>query len=280
MDLDEWEVLPEDGVLLVGDGDGGKRLFSGNTLGGAGGGDSVFDMNYFVCPPPGHSSGQFVEITSRETEGALPPPVQVQVAAGDHQNRDTASPLPLSVPAQVEAGNRGAETGKEPERASQVFFKKKKESEFPSADMKLDHPKSGNSAVVPQIDLGELYKADQGEDADSCSSPAGQAEDYRGRGTEGGDRETGGRNVWNWGMAGIGAIFGFGVVAVVSTVCILFIGRREEHHRQIHKLRFDICGDEKRMKQMVRDAGKMNGAAITGAHLTFGGHHEALHSMH
>lgn len=221
MDLEEWEVLPEDGFLQIHDDGGGKKIFSRKYS--ATPNNHVFKMNYFVCPPaPAHSSNQFVETTNQLVSLPLP---SVQFI-GDHHHRDAAMAVAVA-----EA---------EPDRVSQVSFKKIKETEFP-ADMKLDSPKSNNNAIMPQVDVGEVYKADQAIDGNKyLSSPRSAVEDDSG----GNDDHENGLNIWNWSMTGVGAIFSVGVAAVVSTVCILFVGSRQKH-RQNHKLRFQIYTDDK-----------------------------------
>ncbi|XP_031102907.1 uncharacterized protein LOC116006607 [Ipomoea triloba] len=238
MDLDEWEVLPEDGFLQIHDDGAGKKIFSRKY--GAAPTSHVFKMNYFVCPPPVNPANQFVETTTQ----LLPLPLPSVQFIGDHHQMDIAA------------------TEAEPDRVSQVFFKKIKETDFPS-DMKLDSPKSNNSAVMPQVDAGEVYKADQAVEDDGDSS----------------DHENGGPNLLNWSMTGVGAILSFGVAAVVSTVCILIAGNRQKH-RKNHKLRFQIYTDEKRIKQMVHHATRLNqaisGVPITRAHITIGSYYDAL----
>lgn len=217
MDLEEWEVLPEDGFLQIHDDGAGKKIFSRKY--GAAPTSHVFKMNYFVCPPPANPANQFVETTTQ----LVPLPLPSVQFIGDHHQMDMAA------------------TEAEPDRVSQVFFKKIKETEFPS-DMKLDSPKSNNGAVMPQLDAGEVYKADQAMESKTfLSSPRSTVEDDDG---ESSDHENGGLNLLNWSMTGVGAILSFGVAAVVSTVCILIAGNRQKH-RKNQKLRFQIYTDDK-----------------------------------
>nr|GMD41680.1 Titin like [Ipomoea batatas] len=246
MDLEEWEVLPEDGFLQIHDDGAGKKIFSRKY--GAAPTSHVFKMNYFVCPPPANPANQFVETTTQ----LVPLPLPSVQFIGDHHQMDMAA------------------TEAEPDRVSQVFFKKIKETEFPS-DMKLDSPKSNNGAVMPQLDAGEVYKADQAMESKTfLSSPRSTVEDDDG---ESSDHENGGLNLLNWSMTGVGAILSFGVAAVVSTVCILIAGNRQKH-RKNQKLRFQIYTDDKRIKQMVHHATRLNeaisGVPITRAHITIG----------
>nr|GMD47846.1 Titin like [Ipomoea batatas] len=214
MDLEEWEVLPEDGFLQIHDDGAGKKIFSRKY--GAAPTSHVFKMNYFVCPPPANPANQFVETTTQ----LVPLPLPSVQFIGDHHQMDMAA------------------TEAEPDRVSQVFFKKIKETEFPS-DMKLDSPKS-------------TVEDDDGESS---------------------DHENGGLNLLNWSTTGVGAILSFGVAAVVSTVCILIAGNRQKH-RKNQKLRVQIYTDDKRIKQMVHHATRLNeaisGVPITRAHITIG----------
>ncbi|XP_031104102.1 uncharacterized protein LOC116007530 isoform X2 [Ipomoea triloba] len=222
MDLEEWEVVPEDGFLQIHDDGAGKKIFSRKY--GAAPTSHVFKMNYFVCPPPENPANQFFETTTQL--------------------------LPLPLPS-VMIWRRW--------RLSRIGCRR-----FSSRKLReLDFPKSNNSA-------GEVYKADQAMDGKNfLSSPRSAVEDDDG---DSSDHENGGLNLLNWSMTGVGAILSFGVAAVVSTVCILIAGNRK-NHRQNHKLRLQIYTDDKRIKQMVHHATRLNqanGAPSTRAHITIG----------
>ncbi|CAH9138460.1 unnamed protein product [Cuscuta epithymum] len=82
MDLDEWEVLSDDGFLQIHEEDeyAADEFACGSLHGVA---NSVLEMNYFICPPPDNSSNQFVETTNRfiprDHNRAMPDPTAERV---------------------------------------------------------------------------------------------------------------------------------------------------------------------------------------------------------
>ncbi|KAL3625488.1 hypothetical protein CASFOL_030942 [Castilleja foliolosa] len=228
MDLEDWELLPDDdGYLEIKD-DGGKQVYSrtypNSSLSPSS--PTLFQMNYFICPP------KSVEITNNQDQA----PIQI-----------------TSFSAAVD-----------PDPVSQVFFKKLKEPEF--VDMKLDSPKSPGSSlgIIPQLDFqfDENREEKEGNNLEMVmKSEKMKLNDE--------DADEGGLNIWKWSLSGIGAICSFGVVA--ATFCIFSFNK---HHHHNHKLQFQIYTDDKRMKQVVHDASKLN-EAMRRAHITFGGYYEA-----
>ncbi|CAH9117603.1 unnamed protein product [Cuscuta europaea] len=188
MDLDEWEVLSDDGFLQIheeeedddeyGDGGGGEKFICRRLDGVP---NSVLETDYFICPlPPANSSNQFVETTNRSI-----PPLPAQKTRCD-DNRDMPEPLPT------------VEKGAEAERVLSQYVSLKKMKELVELPWDMDSPTV---------------------DGDSCfSPPPGLAVDG-----DVGDPESGGGglNIWNWGF---GAIFSFGVAA--AAVCITLVGSR------------------------------------------------------
>nr|GMD93336.1 transmembrane protein, putative [Ipomoea batatas] len=95
----------------------------------------------------------------------------------------------------------------------------------------------------------------------------------------------GGFNLWQWSLSGIGAICSFGVAAA-TTICIVFIENQQKHkkHHQNHNIRFQIyTHHDKRIKEVVEHASKLNeaistarGVPFTRAHITFGGYCDAF----
>ncbi|XP_019154073.1 PREDICTED: uncharacterized protein LOC109150580 [Ipomoea nil] len=130
------------------------------------------------------------------------------------------------------------------QEVSQVFFKKMKEAEF-SGTAKMESPRSNSKSFVPKVEVGEAYrrKAMEGDQMD------------------GGVQQNGGVNIWRWSFNGIGAICSFGVAAAAAaTLCIIFIGNTQKHRHQNHKLCFQICTDNKRIKKAVHPAPKLDEA--------------------
>ncbi|KAL5720486.1 hypothetical protein ACHQM5_013153 [Ranunculus cassubicifolius] len=132
-------------------------------------------------------------------------------------------------------------------------------------DIKMDSPKSskGNknqeSVSVPFLDLKDT---ENNKDFESISKD-----------------ESGKKNIWSWKLTGIGALCSIGMAA--ATICIFVISSQQRHkHQQNQKLRFQIYTDDKRFKQVVHHATKLNqaissvrGGAFNSAHITFGGYY-------
>lgn len=107
MDVEEeWELLSDEGFLDIND----DHIYSRKSAA------TVFQTNYFICPPP-------------SVDYLLPVPIDL--------------PPPFDEPVQILKMESFDE-----DPISQVFFKKMKEAEF--VDMKVESPKS-SSAIVPQI---------------------------------------------------------------------------------------------------------------------------------
>ncbi|XP_058204789.1 uncharacterized protein LOC131318818 [Rhododendron vialii] len=292
MDLQEWELLPDDGFLEIHD-DGGKQIFSRKY-----GGDprtNIFNTNYFICPsqkspnPPHNLPIVPIQLakTGASTEKAL-----------DHDElviKEVITKVPIDQE-EAEAPNDivGINVKSDREPVSQVFFKKMEENEF--VDMKMDSPRSsGRGVVVPQIDAAGIFQFEEEEkeieirrestqstnktkktnqDSDSNTPPSHQ------------DKEGGAVNIWKWSLTGIGAICSFGVAA--ATVCIIIYGTHQKNKQQQNqKLRFQIYAEDKRMKEAVHQATKLNEAILIssavrgvpltrGAQIAFGGYYDGL----
>ncbi|CAI9754849.1 unnamed protein product [Fraxinus pennsylvanica] len=278
MDLKEWELLPDDGFLEIHD-DGGKKIYSrkySSVL------TSVLETNYFVCPPK--SSPQFVETTTNQL---LPVPIHLDPIIIKPCDQEIPKQVPAEIkimpsvsPEKIKPFNTRSASEADEDPVSQVFFKKMKEPEF--VDIKVESPKSSRSGIMPQIDgtgffpfeeNGEAYKVDA-LDSKSCASKV--------KGDSAMDMEENnwGLNIWKWSLTGIGAICSFGVAA--ATVSIIIFGSHQKSKQQNQKLQFQICTSDKRIKQVVHHASKLNeaisavrGVPLTSAHATFGGYHEA-----
>jgi uncharacterized protein YpmS len=89
-----------------------------------------------------------------------------------------------------------------------------------------------------------------------------------------------GFNLWKWSLSGVGAICTFGVVAI--SISVLFFGSQQRKKNQHDKkMKFQIYTEDKRIKQVVQHATKLNeaiaavrGAPITRAHITVGGNYD------
>lgn len=255
MDLQEWELLPDDGFLEIHD-DGGKQIFSRKY-----GGDprtNIFDTNYFICPsqkspnPPGNLPIVPIRLakTGASTEKAL-----------DHDElviKEVITKVPIDQEEAEAPPNDiiGINVKSDREPVSQVFFKKMEENEF--VDMKMDSPRSsGRGVVVPQIDAAGIFQFEEEKEIerrestqsttstnkktkktnqDSDSNTPSPSWDQ--------DKEGGAVNIWKWSLTGIGAICSFGVAA--ATVCIIIYGTHQKNKQQQNqKLRFQIYAEDK-----------------------------------
>ncbi|KAL3841298.1 hypothetical protein ACJIZ3_025889 [Penstemon smallii] len=243
MDLQDWEILPDEGFLEIHDDGGGSKVYSRRK---SSSNKDVFQMNYFVCPPvvlepiippkPQDDDQELLEKNPIEINTCMPPATDLKMKSFDQDN--------VSL---------------------QVFFKKRKDTEF--ADMKVESPNSNSSnssssrgnMAPPQIE--QVFQYEEKED-----DPAAAADD---------DDDL---NIWKWSLpGGIGAICSFGIA-----VCIIILNRKNKHPKQNHKFQFQIETNDKRIRQVVEHASKLNEAisAVSGfpvnrAQITFGGYYDA-----
>lgn len=235
MDLEEWEVLSDDGFLEIQD-DGGKQIFPRKYAGDP---KVVFNMNYFICKSP-ISKGIF------DPEGMgdrfLPPPMELEKVR-------EVTDFPVET---EQVKSPGAVVWETDYIVSQVSFKKMKENEF--VDMKMDSPRAGGGGwgIVPQIEAGLFqFEGDDDDDDDESEVEIDQGGKKRGeldsKGKVKWERENGhGVNILKWSLSGIGAICSFGVAA--ATVCIIVLGNGNQQQRnkqQNQKIQFQIFTDEK-----------------------------------
>nr|XP_016470039.1 PREDICTED: uncharacterized protein LOC107792342 [Nicotiana tabacum] len=261
MDLEDWELLPDDGFLQIHD-DGGKMIFSKND----------FNMNYFICPCP--KSSQFVDSTKHPQ--TVPFPIHLepsfQETANDHEVI-TKQVITKENSSKNICDNSMMEAEQNQDQVSQVFFKKMKENEFDN--MKIDSPKSNNNTLLSQDDADPFQFEEQAQvlevDQEKIGMEAENIEENSGR-----------LNLLNKSLNGIGAICSFGVAAA-ATICIIFMGNHQNNKQNQHKLRFQIFSDGKRIKQVVDHATKLNeaiaavrGVPVTRAQITVGGYYDAL----
>lgn len=291
MDLDEWELLPVDGYLDFNESD---KIFS-RRHSPPPDQKSVFNMDYFRCPSPSSKApSRVVPVVPIQFD---PPPAPDERLMREIIKVPVEIKLPSLITEKViKPPDDGTAMGLEEadqDMVSQVFFKKMTEPEF--ADMKMDSPRSGARGIfVPQLDAGAF----QGESVlDSSCSPRKRHE-VTARDVVGvtkkqqdsdcdaeeatWDENRGGLNIWKWGFTGIGALCSFGVAA--ATICIFVLGsQRAKESQQNQKLRFQIYTDDKRIKQVVHQATKLNeaisaarGVPLSRAHITYGGYYDGI----
>ncbi|KAA8516270.1 hypothetical protein F0562_016563 [Nyssa sinensis] len=279
MDLQEWELLPDHEIHD----DGGENIFSRKY-----GTDQkiLFKTDYFICPSP-NSQKKFVESSSVENSIV---PNQLLVAVPTQLESTTGKlsvPVEINMEPSVITENIKVPNIRVPESdqdmVSQIFFKKMKKNEF--VDMKMDSPKSGSKGIIPQIDAGTFQFEDKREAMEVEKELVSKTSklDSEMKQEAKWEEKSGGLNIWKWSSTGIGAICSFGVAA--ATICIFIMGnsQRNKHHQQNQKLRFQIYTDDKRIKQVVEHATKLNaamsavgGVPLTRAHITFGGYYDGL----
>ncbi|MQL81348.1 hypothetical protein Taro_013814 [Colocasia esculenta] len=289
-DLDDWEFLSDDGLLDLGcdHHDTAKSVLV--TRGSAGFSPrGLVDMNYFVCPPsPPHlligAAEGFIPSEGIKSRG-FPEP-------GTEKNPDDGFIKEIRVAPPVMLANQ--------EVISQVFFRKLGESEF--ADIKIDSPPKSPTTrslkqslvEIPGMVKCELKGGEEGPGKGEAQinggdikvvAPTSEQEskalarsETRGRGC----LHSFGFSIWRWRVTGVGALCSIGVAA--ATICIFILSGRQRHkHQQNQKLQFQICHDEKSIKQVVRQATRINqaisvvrGVPMARAHISFGGYYDGL----
>ncbi|KAK9664653.1 hypothetical protein RND81_14G058600 [Saponaria officinalis] len=168
------------------------------------------------------------------------------------------------------------------EMISKDFFNKLKENEF--VDMKIDSPKSLNRGILPQIDQKhekdenfEENKVKEDEKMVVCEEKKVKMEEKM----SWKNGENGGVNIWKWAMNGMGAVVSFGFVAATVSLIVFSNQHKQTKHSKNQELHFQFYSNDKRFKQVVRRAKRLNeaisvmrGAPLTTAHITVGGYYE------
>lgn len=258
MDLDEWDLLSDEGFLDLHDDCKDINFISKPSPNAT---TSVIDMNYFknFSQPKKklnfsrviHVPIQFEEIPDEITN-------ETPKIDDDHHIKDGSS-----------------DEYDHQEIVSQVFFKKMKENEF--VDMKMESPKSLNRGILPQIDVGPYQEKKGGnyEKGVEKEEEIIKKEDIEILNDDDNDEE--GLNVWKWAMTGIGAVFSFGFAAVIVSLIVLGnTSKKQQLHSQFYT-------HDKRLKQVVHHDTRLNeattmlrNAPVTRAHITIGGYYEGL----
>ncbi|RDX83608.1 hypothetical protein CR513_35450, partial [Mucuna pruriens] len=284
MDTGEWVVLSDDGFFDVNEECDEKQNFLGKRNLDS---KSVLDMDYFyICTSP--KSKKISEgprnFHPRVPKQVVHVPIQLEpriVKAPDEglvkeNTKDhvevTLVPSSTTTTEKIKEGvlKTDHDTG------SQILSKIKE----------IESPKPIVRGMLPSPDyVGALkFEEDKGEPQEIMTSPRMNIEKemtIMECVTEVED-STGGFNFWKWSLNGVGAICSFGFAA--ATVCVLILGsqqRNKIHHDQ--KIRFQIYTDDKRIKQVVQHATKLNeaisavgGVPLSRARITCGGYYDAL----
>ncbi|KAK2638220.1 hypothetical protein Ddye_026015 [Dipteronia dyeriana] len=286
MDLDEWEFLPDHGFLDMNNEVSDKKIFSGkHESSSSSKPSSVFNMNYFMCPSPTATSNKILEPEkfSGCRQHVVPVPIQLEPRFVNKKNPDADDDQMTD----KKIINKGPDFGfgsnfnnnieADQDAVSKVFFKKK-ENEF--VDMKMDSPRSPTSRnlMAPQLDAaGGAFNFDDNE-AEATVDPCSPRKNKISMDSDANQKDF---DLWKWSLTGIGAICSFGVAA--ATMCIIIFGTQQRNQHNHKKLRFQIYADDKRIKQVVKQATQMNeaisavrGVPITRAHITIGGYYDSL----
>ncbi|XP_068638176.1 uncharacterized protein [Aristolochia californica] len=270
MDWGEWEILPKDGFPEFPK----PPKFNPN---------GIFETNYFVCPSP-TSYNCLKSVDKSNDSGDVNFPIQLGSSGQKESDGDFVkeiaevpvveiSMIPPVIFEKIKPSFAG-----EQDSFSQVFFKKMKETEFD--DMKIGSPKSATKGLIPHLEMGPIQFEDK-EEVSSGEYKASKIADQE-EGEKKQKRCSGGGGVtfWKWRITGIGALCSIGVAA--ATICIFTIGsrQRQKQQNQYQKLRFQIYSDDKRIRDVVHHASKLNqalrGVPLTRANITFGGYYDGI----
>ncbi|XP_021741225.1 uncharacterized protein LOC110707519 [Chenopodium quinoa] len=268
MDLEEWDLLSDEGLIDFHENNGANNFVPKSST-------TVIDMNYFQ---------KFTEPEMKKMKNSRVIPVPIQLDKKIEEIPEEVIKLPIDETPKKSDENqmiKGEEADFQ-EPVSQVFFKKLKENEF--VDMKMDSPKSLNRGILPQIDVGSYQFEEIERNKSNNFEKIEEKEHELSMKKEENDHENGneeGLNVWKLAMTGIGALFSFGFAA--ATVSFIVLGNRHKETSKKQELHFQLYAHDKRFKQVVRQATKLNeaitvmrGAPVTRAHITIGGYHEGL----
>lgn len=288
MDINEWVLLSDDGFLDADE----KQIFLGRRNPES---KSVFDLSY---SDPSPKSSETTEEPSRVSKQLVHVPIQFEARIGEvpddeSEEKNQIQNIEEHVGVTLVPSATATEKIKAPQLGdvveaddqdsfSQVSFQIK-ENKF--VDMKMDSPKSCIRGLFPPpLDAGALKFEDKGEeDMEIMASPRMKIEKEMVNLDCNKEEEdsTGGFNIWKWGLTGVGAICSFGVAA--ATISILFFGSQQRNKFQQEKIQFQIYTDDKRIKQVVQHATKLNeaiatvrGFPLSRAHITYGGYYDGL----
>lgn len=256
MDINEWVILSDDGFF---DGDE-KQIFLSkrNSL--------VFDKDYFCTSPKSTKTSEIEPLKVPKQVFHVPIQFEPIIDKVPNDGLVKENTEKIKVPEIEEADQ---------ESVSQVFFHIK-ENKF--VDMKLESPKSSSGrGLFSPLDA----------DMEMMTSPRMKNTENENKVVvyydEKGEDMSGGFNLWKWSLTGVGAICSFGVAA--ATICVLFFGSQQRNNKlqQDQSIRFKIYTDDKRVKQVVQHATKLNeafaavrGVPLSRAHVTYGGYYDSV----
>ncbi|OMO55273.1 hypothetical protein COLO4_36085 [Corchorus olitorius] len=277
MDIDpEWVFLQPDNGFLEINQDGEKKGNSDTKI--------IFLPHYFDKEQPPPPSGNSRKIPQKVVPVSFPLEPRIFKAPGNDFGKEAAQRVfsDFTSNSSMIPDEKIIEADKEVK--TQVSFRKPTyNNESVDMTQKMDSPKSTTRGVIPQIDATGSFSFDDNSEnlENKISSP--RKKDLVEKKVENWEEDSGGLNLWKWGLTGIGAICSFGVAA--ATFCIIILGSQQRHRQQQknQKLLFQRYTDDKRMKQVVHHATKLNeaisavrGVPITRAQITFGGYYDGI----
>ncbi|OIV94254.1 hypothetical protein TanjilG_00003 [Lupinus angustifolius] len=288
MDIDGWEILSDDSLLDFKEDDADENhIFSGKKNNES---KSVFD-NYFCTSPKSKKNTEASRNHSQRVPNQLfdvqmqleprilntPDDVLVEENTKDHVGITMVPSTTTTEKRNV--SHVGSVVEGDVDTVSQVFFKMN-ENEFVKKEM--ESPKSSSRVICPPLDPYCLKFEDKDEAMEIMTSPRMKVE--KEMFSLECDKEEDGFNFWKWSLSGIGSVCTIGVAAA-ATICVLYYGSKHKNKlQQHHKIQFQIYTDDKRIKQVVQHATKLNeaisvaarGVPLSRAHITFGGYYDGL----
>lgn len=207
------------------------------------------DSDYFS---DGKNTGLMEEEEVCKDIVMVPPPLQIPMLVADH--RDLA---PI------------------------VLFKKFKDEKF--VNTKIESPnKNAKDPVMPPVEPEQMMLNSE-EEEKFYKDEKNSEKEIEYVEPEIKDKQFGLR-IWNWRLeGGVGALCSIGVAA--ATFCIFILGGRQlqKHQNRNQKIRFQIYTDEKRIKEVVQQATRLNhaftavrGVPMNRADISFGGYYDGL----
>ncbi|TKY62902.1 cation channel family protein [Spatholobus suberectus] len=273
MDTNDWVVLSDDGFSDFNEDCDEKHIFWGKRNSDS---KSVLDMGYLSRETFGTSRNSHPRVPKQVVHVPIqfeprivkaPDEGLVEVNTKDHVE---VTPVPSPITSEK---IKGGVLEANHDTVSQVLSKIKE----------MESPKSIGRGLFPSPDIGALKFDDKGEAQEIMASPRMKIEkEMTIMDCDKVEDSSGGFNFWKWSLNGVGAICSFGVAA--ATICVLFFGSQQRNKIQHdQKIRFQIYTNDKRIKQVVQHATKLNeaisavnGVPMTRARITCGGYYDGL----
>ncbi|KAL9331370.1 hypothetical protein ACSQ67_000980 [Phaseolus vulgaris] len=284
MDTNDWVVLSDDSVVDVNEDCGEKHMFLGKRNMDS---KSNFDVDdYYFCTSPKvkKTSEASRNFHPRVPKELLHIPIQLESRTGKVPDEGLVEETTKD---QVEA-TLVPSSPITTEKIKGVVLEANQDTvpQLISKIREIESPKSVGRGLFLSSDIGAFKFEEIGSEAHEIMvSPRMKIDRDMSNMDSGKEVEDSGDgfNFWKWSFNGVGAICSFGVAA--ATICVLFFGshQRNKFH-QDQNIRFQIYTDDKRIKQMVQHATKLNEAALSamnGVHLsrariTCGGFYDGL----